>query len=272
MPKDVNSHWTKTQYSRKGISHDDNRVLIKRGPYGGSEGRILSRTKNGWLRIELYPQGGGVVIKVRNSTLNLDKPLIVKNKSYAWWVAGDSKMLQMEQAENLAAMQSDWPDEVENMAGSVHSCSTLESDDDRLPLGLRLHGAGSVQQADYTTTGCLPGCLCPEQGLHHKLCPNGGKSYDYEWRNSTEQAEEEAAWAMFEEVLEHRRRQEDEEGQQGEGGFSMAGSATTTWSEAKWGGRGAQRSGAEKPTPVSLGILGVACITKLNAELKLSQR
>ena len=228
MPKDPNSCWTKTHYSRKGMSRGEKRVLIKRGPYGGSEGRVLSCTKNGWFRIELYPQGGGVVIKVRNSPLNLDKPLIYKNKSYAWWVAGDSKMLQTEQAENLASMQSDWPVKVENMVRAA----ARESDDDRLPLGLRLHGAAEAMEVDYTTTGCLPGCLCPEQGLHHKLCPNGGKSYDYEWRDYSidvaareareavaRAAEEEDAWAMFEEVLEHRRRQEDEEGQQGEGGF-----------------------------------------------------
>ena len=105
-------------------------------------------------------------------------------------------MLQTEQAENLAAMQSDWP-----------------------PRRPRPEAALGPAKVENTTTGCLPGCLCPEQGLHHKLCPNGGKSYDYEWRNYTEKAEEEDAWAMFEEVLEHRRRQEDEEGQQGEGGF-----------------------------------------------------
>lgn len=209
-----NSCWTNTRYSRKGMSRGEKQVLIKRGPYGGSEGRVLSRTKNGWLRIELYPMGSKMVIKVRNSPLNLDAALY-KNKSYAWWISGDSKMLQMEQAENLAAMQSDWPAKVENMVRAA----ARESDDDRLPLGLRLHGAAEAMEVDYTTTGCLPGCLCPEQGLHHKLCPNGGKSYDYEWRNYTEKAEEEDAWAMFEEVLEHRRRQEDEEGQQGEGGF-----------------------------------------------------
>ena len=92
MPKNPNSCWTNTRYSRKGMSRGESRVLIKRGPYDGSEGRVLSRTKNGWLRIELYPRGGGVIIKVRNTALNLDKPLIYKNKSYVWWIAGDSKM------------------------------------------------------------------------------------------------------------------------------------------------------------------------------------
>ena len=155
-----NSCWTNTRYSRKGMSRGEKQVLIKRGPYGGSEGRVLSRTKNGWLRIELYPMGSKMVIKVRNSPLNLDAALY-KNKSYAWWISGDSKMLQMEQAENLAAMQSDWPAKVENMVRAA----ARESDDDRLPLGLRLLGAAEAMEVETT----LPLVACPGASAQSKV-------------------------------------------------------------------------------------------------------
>jgi len=82
----TNNCWTKTNYSRKGLSRGENRVVLKSAPYNGAEGRILSRTKNGWLRVEITRDvckfvGSPTykaVVKVRNNPFNLSKPFIRK--------------------------------------------------------------------------------------------------------------------------------------------------------------------------------------------------
>ena len=96
--------WTKTKYSRKGLSRGENRVVLKSAPYNGAEGRILSRTKNGWLRVEITLSGPSftarAVVKVRNNPFYLTKPFVYKvfgtagrspwggrnQVSQAWWV------------------------------------------------------------------------------------------------------------------------------------------------------------------------------------------
>jgi hypothetical protein len=74
--------WTKTNYSRKGLSRGENRVVLKSAPYNGAEGRILSCTKNGWLRVKITRAAtsvsAGEIIKVRNSPFYLTEPFVYK--------------------------------------------------------------------------------------------------------------------------------------------------------------------------------------------------
>ena len=101
--------WTKTNYSRKGLSRGENRVVLKSAPYNGAEGRILSRTKNGWLRVEITLSGPsftvaeGELVKVRNNPFYLTEPFVYKvygtaqmsrcggrnQVSQAWWMPVD---------------------------------------------------------------------------------------------------------------------------------------------------------------------------------------
>jgi hypothetical protein len=99
--------WTKTNYSRKGLSRGENRVVLKSAPYNGAEGRILSRTKNGWLRVEITLSDPSftarAVVKVRNNPFTLSKPFQYKvfgtagmsqwggrnQVSQAWWLPLD---------------------------------------------------------------------------------------------------------------------------------------------------------------------------------------
>ena len=100
--------WTKTNYTRQGLSRGENRVVLKH--FNGVEGRILSRTKNGWLRVEILPVDpylpvhvdvrAGDIIKIRNSPFTLTKPFEYKvfgttqmsqwggrnQVSQAWWI------------------------------------------------------------------------------------------------------------------------------------------------------------------------------------------
>ena len=61
----------------------------------GDEGRVVSRTKNGWLRIRICRTGW--VVRVRNGATRIDKPFktkcVVDNStrtlhsvSHAWWL------------------------------------------------------------------------------------------------------------------------------------------------------------------------------------------
>ena len=57
----------------------------------GDEGRVVSRTKNGWLRVRICRSGW--VVRVRNGPTRIDKPFKAKlaggvgpKASFAWWV------------------------------------------------------------------------------------------------------------------------------------------------------------------------------------------
>ena len=96
----TNNCWTKTNYSRKGLSRGENRVVLKSAPYNGAEGRILSRTKNGWLRVEITrtvckfvgSPTNKAVVKIRNCPFYLTEPFVHKLTWHAehvvaaWWV------------------------------------------------------------------------------------------------------------------------------------------------------------------------------------------
>ena len=106
-----NNCWTKTKYTRQGLSRGENRVVLKN--FKGVEGRILSRTKNGWLRVEILPVDPylpvhvdvhtGDIIKIRNNPFTLSKPFQYKvfgttqmsqwggrnQVSQAWWLPLD---------------------------------------------------------------------------------------------------------------------------------------------------------------------------------------
>ena len=69
-----------------------------RTAYAGDEGKVISRTKNGWLRVRI--KRTGAIVTVRNGWARVDKPLNMKIKqleanttpcvrlgvSYAWWL------------------------------------------------------------------------------------------------------------------------------------------------------------------------------------------
>ena len=102
-----NNCWTKTKYTRQGLSRGENRVVLKSAPYNGAEGRILSCTKNGWLRVKITRAAtsvsAGEIIKVRNNPFYLTQPFVYKvfgtaqmsqwggrnQASQAWWVPLD---------------------------------------------------------------------------------------------------------------------------------------------------------------------------------------
>ena len=70
----------------------DEKLKSIRTAFPGDEGRVISRTKNGWLRVCISRTGG--IVQIRNGSLRIDKPFIRKVSgtwsswvpSYAWWL------------------------------------------------------------------------------------------------------------------------------------------------------------------------------------------
>ena len=83
-----NSCWTNTRYTRKNLPRRGLSINLKSHPYNGSEGKVLSRTSGGWMRVRIIKPSAfcnfpvGTIIKIQDGPTRAQTCLIPSSKHH----------------------------------------------------------------------------------------------------------------------------------------------------------------------------------------------